>query len=435
MWGSVVFRGRWCANFDSAKRQVMRTLAKRKSQPRQRQCIAFVVCGALLFYRLAMPQFSTDELATMDRLVAKGAEAKKIVTNLQAKRARRHEPGPSPSAVYKFLAGDTHQRDKSETRGRPSKLPRGLVREANAQRLKLIRAAKNEWMVTWEDIYKATKKALRAKGLLTRQCHMPSQDWLRRVMRKKTSVRSRPGKRRIARTSNDEEKRFEKGVAWKRHPTTFWTKDVHAFIDTKKFVCPRNDADRKLMRATKVTHHLRTASEGSEHEFLLPRRSHMLFGIPSIDVTAAVGNGRVFFWHVSKKPWNGEAAANMYHQLGQALRRRYPRVRRFRVVEDGDTKGFQSGAGVRAKQEERITSMKLPPRTPSWMPWDYSLWGEVEKRTLSNQAAIAGVSTYEKRLRLTGLRLPSELVEEVLGKMRENIGAVVAAKGKHTKLD
>ena len=87
----------------------------------------FFVCRFPLFYRLAMPQFSTDELATMDRLAAKGTEATKVVTHLQAKRTRRHEPGPSPSAVYKFLAGDTHQRDKSETRGRPSKLPRGLV--------------------------------------------------------------------------------------------------------------------------------------------------------------------------------------------------------------------------------------------------------------------------------------------------------------------
>ena len=224
-------------------------------------------------------------------------------------------------------------------------------------------------------------------------------------------------------------------MTWKRHPSTFWTKEVHAFIDTKKFVCPRKDSDKKLMRATRVTHHLRTASEVSEHEFVLPKRSHMLFGIPSIDVTAAVGNGRVFFWHVSEKPWNGAAAANMYHQLGRALRQRYPGVRRFRVVEDGDTKGFQSGAGVRAKMEERITSMKLPPRTPSWMPWDYSLWDEVEKRTLANKTTLTGVSTYEKRLRLTGLRLPSKLIEDVLGKMRGNIEAVVAAKGKHTKLD
>ena len=337
--------------------------------------------------------------------------------------------------MYKFLAGDTHQRDSSDTRGRPSNLPRGLVRVANAQMLKLIRAAKNEWMVTWEDVYKETKKTLRARGLLTRSCKMPSQDWLQRVMREKTSVRSRPGKRRIARTAKDEERRFEQALTWKRRPSSFWTKDVHAFIDTKKFVCPRKDSDKKLMRATRVTHHLRTASEGSEHEFVLPKRSHMLFGIPSIDVTAAVGNGRVFFWHVSKKPWNGAAAANMYHQLGRALRQRYPGVRRFRVVEDGDTKGFQSGAGVRAKMEERITSMKLPPRTPSWMPWDYSLWDEVEKRTLANKTTLTGVSAYEKRLRLTGLRLPSELIEDVLGKMRGNIEAVVAAKGKHTKLD
>ena len=50
------------------------------------------------------------------------------------------------------------------------------------------------------------------------------------------------------------------------------------------------------------------------------------------------------------------------------MRKRYGRKRRFRVVEDGDTKGFQSGKGVAAKQEQKIQSWKLPPRTPSWMP-------------------------------------------------------------------
>ena len=32
--------------------------------------------------------------------------------------------------------------------------------------------------------------------------------------------------------------------------------------------------------------------------------------------------------------------------------------------------------------------MKLPPRTPSWMPLDYSLWNEVESRVATKPQKI-----------------------------------------------
>ena len=60
----------------------------------------------------------------------------------------------------------------------------------------------------------------------------------------------------------------------------------------------------------------------------------------------------------------------------------------FRVVEDGDTKGFQSGKGVKAKQQQLIESWKIPPHTPSWMPLDFSLWNEIENRALSKPGHV-----------------------------------------------
>lgn len=78
------------------------------------------------------------------------------------------------------------------------------------------------------------------------------------------------------------------------------------------------------------------------------------------------------------------AAKEMYQELGKALRARYGNKRTFRVVEDGDTKGFQSGKGKQAKIQEHIEPWELPPKSPGWMPLDFCLWDDIEDRVLAN---------------------------------------------------
>ena len=58
----------------------------------------------------------------------------------------------------------------------------------------------------------------------------------------------------------------------------FWLNKVHAYFDNKKFVCPRNAKERKLLRAAMVRHHLRTASQGKDPMFILPNTQRMLQG-------------------------------------------------------------------------------------------------------------------------------------------------------------
>ena len=69
----------------------------------------------------------------------------------------------------------------------------------------------------------------------------------------------------------------------------------------------------------------------------------------------------------------------------EALRGTYGQKRQYIVVEDGDTKGYQSSAGKQTKRAEKITSMMLPPRSPGWMPLDYSIWREIDRRVLAKQ--------------------------------------------------
>ena len=108
----------------------------------------------------------------------------------------------------------------------------------------------------------------------------------------------------------------------------------------------------------------------------------------------------------------------------------------YRVVEDGDPKGFQSSKGKKAKKEEKIKSWTLSPHSPGRIPLDYSLWDEIESRTLSKRGyQQESLASYKKRLRITAKRLPRKLVKATVRKMKGNLKATVKSKGGHTKLD
>ena len=162
----------------------------------------------------------------------------------------------------------------------------------------------------------------------------------------------------------------------------------------------------------------------------------MLLGVPSVEVTAAVGRDGIIMWHETYGPWNGTAAASMYEQLGKALATTYGQRRRYIVVEDGDTKGYQSNRGKAAKQQAHITPMKLPPRSPGWMPLDFCLWDEIEARVLAKREhAHESMEEYKKRLAITAKRLPRQMLHNCLGRIKANIEETVNSRGRHTRVD
>eukprot|EP00973_Karenia_brevis_P086290 11966276-Karenia_brevis.AAC.1 len=288
-----------------------------------------------------------------------------------------------------------------------------MVAVANVQRRKLIKESGNEFLVVWEDVYNATKKTLRAQGALTGGVRMPSLDWFKRIMRQKTEVRARPGKTCISHTEEHQRARHKLGLEWQQYPKSFWETGIHAYIDSKRYVVPRNAKDKKLLRALCVRHHLRTPAEGKEQDFMLPKRGRLLTGIPSVNVTAAVGDGRILMWHITEGGWNGAAASTMYEDLGSVLRATYGSKRKFRVVEDGDPKGFQSSKGKQAKEEQRIESWTLAPHSPGLMPLDYSLWKQIESRTLGKQGRDnESAKSYVRRLSKIALSLPGDVVQK-----------------------
>ena len=118
----------------------------------------------------------------MDDMNKRGKTPQEILAKLQAARDRKGESGPSKDGVYRFLSGHTYKRGAKENRGRRTRLPPRVVQIANAERRKLIQRARNDHLVVWADIHKATKNTLRDRGLLRGRARMPSVDRLARLV-------------------------------------------------------------------------------------------------------------------------------------------------------------------------------------------------------------------------------------------------------------
>ena len=110
--------------------------------------------------------------------------------------------------------------------------------------------------------------------------------------------------------------------------------------------------------------------------------------------------------------------------------------RKFRIVEEGGSKGFQSSKGVKAKKEQQIEAWKLSLHIPGFMLLDSCLWGEIERRTLAKTTSEnETVTSYKKLLNITAKRLPKILIKRCLRKMKDNIAKTVASGGSRTEPD
>jgi hypothetical protein len=142
-------------------------------------------------------------------------------------------------------------------------------------------------------------------------------------------------------------------------------------------------------------------------------------------------------WHVVEGNWNGQAAAGVYEgPMLRALRRTWGPRRRFTVVEDGDKKGNQSNKGIDAKERSGIHIMKLPPRTPCWMPLDYAIWHTIAKQVIDEAPdGTESKVSFLDRLEKCAKKLRKGYVSSCIARMKMNIQGVKDAKGYHPKSD
>ena len=79
--------------------------------------------------------------------------------------------------------------------------------------------------------------------------------------------------------------------------------------------------------------------------------------------------------------------------------------------------------------------MQLPPRTPQWMPLDYSVWHQVETKVLSTCTGSMSKKEYIKKLRRAAMSLKKPFLQKVVGDLPRRINHVVQAKGSFTGKD
>lgn len=371
-------------------------------------------------------QLTIKERNQIDDVMRKGTAADALRA-VNAQRVGKNIREVEKSTVYRFAKGLTHKRGAAETRGRKRSLSKQNVRKLDTVRRRLIKTADNEKRVTHADVIKEA-------CLTDVACQRVCEDALRAE-----GVSFKAPRRKIQISEEDAKHRLRVAKVWVRHRRSYWSKSVHAYVDNKSFPIPRTPKQRKRFRQTMITGHLRKSSEGIDRGFTKPREKHSFIGIPSVTISAAVAKDKVIMWYVVPGKWNGAAAAAMYEDhLQPALERTWGKRARYTIVEDGDRKGNVSTKGIAAKARSKIYPRTLPPRTPSLMPLDYSIWHSIVQKMIHNAPKTQKTETKDaflKRLQDIAQSLPKGYVKSVIGRMRGNLQAIIEAKGYTPKND
>lgn len=374
------------------------------------------------------PHLTAQECDKIDRIVRfQKNTAAAALTAINADRRRKEVEPIQYSSVCKYVRGRTHRRNKHERRGKKRKLSKKDVNHLLKTRRKLIQEADNEYPVYYCDVVEAAQLEQEV-----------SQRTVEKELRAK-GVKFEHPRKKVYISEDDAKERKQWVKDRKDYPPSYWTRRVHAFIDTKSWLVPITPEQKKKFRATRIKGHLRLKSEGCDRGFVKPAVDHMSLGIPSIKVSAAVSNDRVILWHVTDGNWRGESAKEVYEVLAKTLKRRFPKRSSWTVVEDGDLKGWQSGLGLTAKATLKLNAETLPPRSPSLMPLDYAIWSEVSKRMAQwdreNPDTVESKEEFKARLRKTALNLPRPWVKQAVLRMKKNCQGIWKANGFHAKND
>jgi hypothetical protein len=263
----------------------------------------------------AMPQLTTAELNLIDRVVRvqkhSGADACRAVN---ATRAKKSIEAVSITSVHKYIKGVTHARGRVDGRGKSQNiLTKAHVKKLLGVRRRIIQKADNETRVTYAEVIEKANLGVEC-------CQRVAENAMRAE-----GVSYQPARAKVQITEEDAVKRFAFATEWCEKPPSYWTSNIHGFLDCKAWPVPLTPDQRKRYRQTRVTGHLRLPSEGTDRGFTKPRQKHGWLGIPSVNIAAVVSKDRLILFEEVKGSWNGEAAKGMYAELvAPALRKSFP---------------------------------------------------------------------------------------------------------------
>ena len=370
------------------------------------------------------PHLSGHELDQVTTCVAKGMCAQEILDVIATLRSRDDVDPPKIWAVRRAMAGSTHKRGRPESRGRSKKLTPEQTRRLLDKRTQLVEKARGERYVSLDEVVSRSRVPKVHRSTAARYLSAVGVKWRR--------MREKP-----PRTVYHEEDRKEICRIWRKRPATFWSETVDLIIDAKKYPLPGCDAHARRLRQQKVRGVLRTRKEGLKTAYTRPNIVKHKFNTGGhVHILAGICGDRVVMWEEIGGRWCGQRAAEMYAgPIKDTLQRHRSGKRSWLVMEDGDPSGFKSSKGKEAKRANHMRTCDQPPYSPDLNPLDFSIWAEIERRTLSGRAASETRAAYKKRLRRVALRMPRSLVRKAVESIKQRAQAIFDADGKNIPRD
>jgi len=285
--------------------------------------------------------------------MAKKMSAHQIWDALSKSRRRVDVDMPKIWAVRRAMAGVTHKRGRTETRGRKKKLTDVQANRLFEKRGQLIRKACGGRYVATQEVVARARVPQVHRTTAGRYLHSFGVVWRR--------MREKP-----PRTAAHEQDREEICRVWRQKPTTFWTEKVDLIIDAKKFALPGNTAAAHRLCQQKVRGALRTRQEGLARGFTKPSLSKHKFNPGGhVHILAGICGEKVVLWEEIGGKRCGQRAADMYAgPIKKALERRRPGKRSWLIMEDNDPAGFKSSKGKGSKKANHMKTMDQPAYSP-----------------------------------------------------------------------
>lgn len=300
---------------------------------------------------------------------------------------------------------------------------------------------------TFTKVQKTYEKAIANAGAK----HEVTANMVKRRMRLKCStktlrralwahgVRFRPLYEKPTLSDGDKRDRLEWAKAHASRSGRQWDKYLHAIIDNKTFQVYPNGKMRDYAARRRVRGAYRGRGAKLTKGYTKPAKQlKQNTGAKAVQITCAIGNGKVLMWREVHGQWNGSEAAAMYAgALKKSLEDEYPEVRgTWRVMEDNDPSGYSCSKGRDAKKESGIAAFKLPPRSPDLNPLDFSVWSEINRRMRTQESKWPAGKTetrrqHLQRLKRTALALPEAFIRKVVANLEERCKRLVEAKGGH----
>ena len=237
-------------------------------------------------------------------------------------------------------------------------------------------------------------------------------------------------------TPGDVELRFAFAKKHKDKTPEWWCRKVHIHLDNHAFKVATRVRGRRLLAKRRVRGVYRKKGKGLSLAHVRPgRKLRLPTGSKSILIGGGVGGGKVLVWHHIEDNWCGAEAARFYKDaVKPALCKRYPGQKKFVILEDNDPTGNFSGAGKKAKKDEKMEPLIIPTRSPDLNVLDYAIWSEVERRMRLQErpfpeGKVESRMEFKERMARVARNLPTSFINKSIGNLAVRCQKLYKAKG------